>query len=650
MIEAFRVEPTHEKQLEINKFLTHYWKNDVWNVDDSFFDILRPEKWSSTTRSVYFSTFPLLQRDEVKFMFARRLQNQEIRLSTVIAYRNAIKKLGVFLSTYYPGAMSIVDLPYDKAHIQWRTFLIEGGSKVNCKYVNSIYQVVFNQLYSFFVNFYDTREETEKDIWDVRKIPGTRMTENKSDYLLDFTKIPIPFRSLAKRYLKFRITIISYGQGRTDLMSLRLFLGFLHEGYVSWNDLKKLDRKDMETYLYWFRVYTEGWKEQHYKYLIGLRTFLEYIQRAQYPEAPELASVLLLFKEDLPRSLRLTERDIKYIPEEVLQQLEDNIEHLTSAGYIPIVILLRASGWRISDILNLRYDKCLDRTLQGWYLCGDILKTQVLNHRVPITDEVAVIVQAVVEKMKEKSNTDNNPNKLLFVRFNGKRKGRCPSGGIIRNALNRLAKLQNIVDNQGHLFHFGNHAFRHTKAVELINNGMSLIHVQKWLAHASPEMTRRYAEILDTTMLKSWEEATKYGVFRIDESGKHTKIKITDPQNEDLIEWEYIRSNLDVVRMPLGYCMKPKKQECHTQLIPCLTCRNLCTTPDFIPQYELEMQETKAMVERGKAQGRSIWMEKNQILLERYESILAVLKEGKTHHQASKKGREYVEEEPNSAR
>ena len=94
--------------------------------------------------------------------------------------------------------------------------------------------------------------------------------------------------------------------------------------------------------------------------------------------------------------------------------------------------------------------------------------------------------------------------------------------------------------------------------------------------------------------------------------------------------------------MPLGYCMKPKRQECHTQLIPCLTCRNLCTTPDFIPQYELEIQETKAMVERGKEQGRSSWMEKNQTLLERYESILVVLKEGKTHNKASKKGREYV--------
>jgi len=353
---------------------------------------VRPLKSSLTNKSVDFSLFPLLQRNEVKFMFASRLQNHEIRLSTVFVYGFAIKRLGGFLNTYYPGSLSIVDLPFDKAEIQWRTFLIEGAAKVNHKYVKSVYQAVFNQLYSFFVNFYDTREEIEKNIWDVRKIPGARITESKSQYLLDFTKIPIAFRNLAKRYLKFRITIVSHSQGKKDLASLRLFLGFLHERYVTWKDLNNLTRKDMEAYLSWFRAYTDGWKEQHYKYFNGLGTFIEYIQRAQYPEAPELPSVLLLFKEDMPKRPQRTENDIKYIPDGVLQQLEDQLENISPAEYIPIVLLLRVSGWRISDILNLQYDRCLDRTSQGWYLCGDILKTQVLNHRVPITDEVTLVI------------------------------------------------------------------------------------------------------------------------------------------------------------------------------------------------------------------------------------------------------------------
>ncbi|QAV19229.1 recombinase XerD [Paenibacillus chitinolyticus] len=129
---------------------------------------------------------------------------------------------------------------------------------------------------------------------------------------------------------------------------------------------------------------------------------------------------------------------------------------------------------------------------------------------------------------------------------------------------------------------------------------MNILHVQKWMAHASPEMTLRYAKILDTTKRKSWEEATRQGIFRIDPSSrKPIKIELSEIENEDVIEWEYIRHNLDAVKMELGYCMKPIKQPCPTQANPCLSCRNFCTTPEFIPQFENEIRETKAIVERG---------------------------------------------------
>lgn len=81
---------------------------------------------------------------------------------------------------------------------------------------------------------------------------------------------------------------------------------------------------------------------------------------------------------------------------EYLMFLKVFLEYITPSERIPIIILLRASGWRISDILNLRYNNCLDKTSQGWYLYGDIQKTQVLNHRVPITDEVAAVIKSVI--------------------------------------------------------------------------------------------------------------------------------------------------------------------------------------------------------------------------------------------------------------
>lgn len=265
--------------------------------------------------------------------------------------------------------------------------------------------------------------------------------------------------------------------------------------------------------------------------------------------------------------------------------------------------------------------------------------------RIPISDEVKTVVESVIQITRSKSTEVNNPRHLLFNRYSGRRMGLAPQAKMISEALNRLAEKYNITDDQGNLYYFKLHAFRHTKGVELINNGMSLVHVQKWMAHMSPEMTLVYAKVLDTTLRKSWEQAVKNGLFRVTVSGQLKQIDISDIENEDLIEWEYIRYNLDAVRMPLGFCMKPKKQECFTQLNPCLTCGNLCTTPDFLPQYELEIQETKVLIERGKEQGRDMWVEKNTHLLQQYEEIATILKTGRTRHIAGKKGREYTGKE-----
>lgn len=649
---AYKIKPTLEKKKEIDDFLNSYWGKDIWDVRDSFFDNLQSLNFSHHRKIIDFSALNPMIRREMKYMFAYRVEKKEIKLNTVAEYSTAFNNFAMFLNKYYAGITSIVYIPYDKAILQLRSFLIAKNYKINDNGEISThqYKLILNQLYSFFVNLYSTIDEYEKDVWDCRKISGAKITESNAQYFLDFTVIPSEFREFIKRYMKFRSTINSCGQCKIDIMAIRLFLNYIHTNEPLWKDLKKLTRKHMEDYLAWYKDYTYGWKRQHISGLINLRIFFEYIQRAMYPEAPEVPVVCLIFKEDIPRRPYKTEYDIKYIPDDVLQQLEDNLEYLTPAEYIPIVILLRASGWRISDILNLRYDTCLDRTIQGWYLCGDIVKTQVLNHHVPITDEVATVVQSTINDTKEKSTIDNNPNHLLFVRFDGKRKGHCPTGETVRNALNRLAKEKNITDSQGNIFHFGNHAFRHTKGVELINNGMNLLYVQKWMAHASPEMTLQYAKILDTTMRESWEKATKQGIFKIDEFGKLKEINTSDIRNKDIIEWEYIRNNLDVVRMPFGYCMKPKKLECHTQLQPCLTCRNLCTTPDFIPQYEIEIEETKSLIERGKSKGETVWVDKNQTILEKYTAILSVLKEGKIHHTAGKKGREYIVEDDSNGK
>ncbi|KHO61892.1 hypothetical protein THYS13_23640 [Thermoanaerobacter sp. YS13] len=88
------------------------------------------------------------------------MQEKEIRLIGVATYGNALNRLAEFLNEYYPDVTSIVDIPYDKALLQWCSFLVDKGMSINDdeEISNRQYETVFNQLYSFFTNLYDTRD------------------------------------------------------------------------------------------------------------------------------------------------------------------------------------------------------------------------------------------------------------------------------------------------------------------------------------------------------------------------------------------------------------------------------------------------------------------------------------------------------------
>jgi hypothetical protein len=174
---------------------------------------------------------------------------------------------------------------------------------------------------------------------------------------------------------------------------------------------------------------------------------------------------------------------------------------------------------------------------------------------------------------------------------------------------------------------------------------MSLVHVQKWLAHLSPEMTLAYAKLLDSTRRKEWEQAFAKGTVRIDVEGRPKVVSTEQLGNEQEIEWEHIRHNLDAVRLPNGYCFKPRKANCPTQDTPCYTCRHFCTTPDFLPQFEHEEREMRELIELGQKAGSEIWIERNTQKLSRLLPVIQIIRSGDLHHPAGKAMREYTPEE-----
>lgn len=644
---AYQPRVTTEKTAVIREQLQGIFEYDVWDLTSPFFEAYGGgDSWSGIRKRITFTLLPTSIRHEIKFYFASQLVNKYLSLNTMINYSNSIVHLSPFLDKYYPRIYSLVDIPYNQGLIKYKTFLANAGIRITDKRgYNTTPITVFNSIVNFLSHFYDTRDEVEKDVWDLRRIPNARYTINGTQYLISFEKIPLLFRQIVKDYCLFSLTYLSQSKLAEELRGISCYIDFVQKNHPSWKDFSQLKRVDVEKYLIYFNQENASLSSTYrYKLLSSVKHFLEYLQRSERSESPLKLISTLFFKEDFPKRSAQNENQIKYIPETVMNQLE----HLLNQNpkevsppmgdndkeYIPIVILLIATGWRISDILNLRFHNCLITTNKGYYLQGDIPKTDVKQHRIPIDREIARILQFIVEQTKEKSTKENNPEGYLFVRTKGKRRGKPFTGASIQNALNRWAERYNIIDQYGKVYHFGNHAFRHTKGVELINLGMNLTHIMKWFAHASPEMTLMYAKIADDTLRKEWEKAQekKGPLLRVDLGKANVSEMDLD---EDLIHWEYIQSNIEAVRVPLGYCLASKKEGCPYVITPCLTCPNFCTTPDNLPDFEREIKKVQEHIEMTKHY--PIYNEKTQEQLTNLTRIRDQLTEGKMHHGASVK-------------
>jgi hypothetical protein len=105
---------------------------------------------------------------------------------------------------------------------------------------------------------------------------------------------------------------------------------------------------------------------------------------------------------------------------------------------------------------------------------------------------------------------------------------------------------------------------------------------------------------------------------------KESNIKINE---EESLRYQYVRQNLDAVKVPFGTCFKPSKLSCRNQMNQCLECGSFCSTKNNIPELEEEIKRVKKLIEISKANGRNDWEEKNQAYLKTLENMVKRVKE-----------------------
>jgi hypothetical protein len=156
----------------------------------------------------------------------------------------------------------------------------------------------------------------------------------------------------------------------------------------------------------------------------------------------------------------------------------------------------------------------------------------------------------------------------------------------INALLNEFAQRLDIRDSAGRLVDFNRtHRFRHTKATSLLNAGVPLHVVQRYMGHLTPAMTMEYAETLAET-----HEAEFLRYKKVTADGRDLQV---DPR--DLYDMLELDKRTDRI-LPNGWCLLPPRQVCEKGNA-CLTCEKFATDATFLPELKAQRLRTGQLID-----------------------------------------------------
>lgn len=277
-------------------------------------------------------------------------------------------------------------------------------------------------------------------------------------------------------------------------------------------------------------------------------------------------------------------------------------EPLSSGGLgdpqaMRILLLLIATGRRVSEICMLDLHPIFP--VLGSPNAGPDSVAKLRYQQTKIADgpdtifvgpEVVAIIEEqrrwLVERMAGHGRADSVP-RYLFVSFMSNRFGvSAYSSGRLRTVLSQFVALCDIRDDAGNPFPLTQtHRWRHTKATKLINGGVPLHVVQRYMGHVTPEMTMYYAQTLDAT---AKSEFLKYR--KLTNTGEPVVIS-----GDDLYDLMALERRTDRV-LPNGWCALPPTKSCEKGNA-CLTCDVFVTDESFRATHEAEAVHLGSLIE-----------------------------------------------------
>ncbi|GKU79082.1 hypothetical protein L3i20_v234790 [Paenibacillus sp. L3-i20] len=224
----------------------------------------------------------------------------------------------------------------------------------------------------------------------------------------------------------------------------------------------------------------------------GVENFLYFLQRYEWPEAPEIPIRKLIYQEDRPKLEPKKDDDYEFVSDYVWNQIVSK-KDMIEPQYLPILLVLEATGFKLDEILKLKQDCIFDINGYHW-LRSERTNSRYQNPMVPIEKDLAELLKENISKVQELFPGSLNPNKLLFLRYSGTKGVGIPFLQLsILRYLDRFSERANIRTETGDIFHFTANGFKHRYGMKLMNTGLNLGQVHKLIANVTSEMSLIYA-------------------------------------------------------------------------------------------------------------------------------------------------------------
>ncbi len=334
--------------------------------------------------------------------------------------------------------------------------------------------------------------------------------------------------------------------------------------------------------------------------VLALSSFLSDITEWGWQDVPPRR---LVFRSDIPRLPRPLPR---YLPADVDRRLGEALEGSEFRLAADALMLQRACGLRIGELLDLELDCVHEVPSNGAWLKVPLGKMDT-ERMVPLDEQTVVLIDRIVAT---RSNgrafphpRTGRPAQFLFTHH-----GRRLAQRALRLELDRAAQIAGIA-------HVTPHQLRHTFATVMVNAGVSLQALMALLGHVSAEMSLRYGQLFDTTVRAEYERALDLAKARIGPLPAR-RIPVTGDGN-----WR--DAPLIKTRLAGGYCLRAPAQGSCSYANICEYCPTFHVDASTVAVLTAQRVDAEALASDADARKWSSEADRHRRLISRLDTLIA---------------------------